>query len=274
MLRTVTDVRSVRSIFVSDVHLGCRHAKAHAFADFLDRHDADYIYLVGDIIDGWRLRKRWYWQPVYNRIFRRLLEMADRGTHVCYAPGNHDSFLRSFIDNIALETVEIADEFIHEAADERRYLITHGDLFDDVEIRAQWLSMLGAYGYDLLMYLNGWMNRLRQLVGLEACCFTKSIKSRVKLAVNFVSKFETRLVEHARANDCDGVICGHVHTPTVIEMDSINYFNTGDWVENCSALLEYHDGRMEIVNPATTPEKLLAPAIQERELGVATRQIA
>jgi len=252
---SLIEVRHVRSIFVSDVHLGCRYANAQAFADFLSRHEADYVYLVGDIIDGWRLRKRWHWQPVYNAILSRLVQMSENGTRVCYAPGNHDAFLRPFIETLSLGVVEIADEFIHDTADNRRYLITHGDLFDDVEIRAQWLSMLGAFGYDLLVSLNGWLNVFRSLLRMKERCYTKSIKSKVKLAVNFVSRFEERLIRHAESNDCQGVICGHVHTPAINELDNVTYFNTGDWVENCTALLEYHDGQMEIVNPVASVQR-------------------
>lgn len=259
-----TEVRHVRSIFVSDIHLGCRYANAQAFADFLDRHEADHVYLVGDIIDGWRLRKRWHWQPVYNTILCRLVEMSDNGARICYAPGNHDAFLRSFVESFTLDFVEIADEFIHHAACNRRYLVTHGDLLDDVEIRAQWLSMLGAVGYDLLVTLNGWLNVVCRLLRLKERCYTKSIKSKVKLAVNFVSRFEERLMRHAESKDCQGVVCGHVHTPTITEVDNITYFNTGDWVENCTALLEYHDGQMEIVNPLSSV-RLYRPQSVEHE---------
>lgn len=255
------EVRHVRSIFVSDLHLGCRYANAEAFCDFLSRHQAEYVYLVGDILDGWRLRKRWHWQPVYNDILRRLIEMAQDGTRVCYTPGNHDAFLRSFTQWLGLDAIEIADEFVHEGADEQRYLVTHGDKFDDVEIRAQWLSMLGSLAYDMLVGINGWMNSLRKLVGLEATSFTKSVKSRVKLAVNFVSRFEARLLEHARETGCQGVICGHVHTPAISQLEDVTYFNTGDWVENCTALLEYHDGHMEIVNPVASGQRKRPPAI-------------
>jgi UDP-2,3-diacylglucosamine pyrophosphatase LpxH len=176
------------------------------------------------------------------------------GSQIRYTPGNHDAFLRSFCQDFGF--LEIADELVHRSADNRYYLVTHGDQFDNVELRAQWLSVLGSFGYDLLIWTNRIINRLRRWLRFDACAFSSTVKARVKQAVKFISKFEERLAEHARKHKCDGVICGHIHTPTIAECDGITYCNTGDWVENCSALVEYHNGKMEILHFSPAEHKL------------------
>ncbi len=251
--------RPIRAIFISDTHLGCRYAQAEALLAFLERHQPHYLYLVGDIIDGWRLRRSWHWEPIYNRILRRLLELSAVGVKVCYAPGNHDSFLRHFLEDFG--RLEIADEFIHEGSDGRRYLITHGDQFDNVELRSQWLSIIGSFAYDSLVWLNGVVNRVRRCFGRSHWPFSATLKQRVKQAVTFVSNFERRLAQHALDRRCDGVVCGHIHTPALREEHGITYCNTGDWVEHRTALLEYDDGTLEVVHldeqghEATPPER-------------------
>jgi UDP-2,3-diacylglucosamine pyrophosphatase LpxH len=222
----------VRSIFVSDVHLGCRYARAEALLDFLKQHNPEYVYLVGDVIDGWQLKRRWHWRSEYNQIFHRLLELARHGTRICYAPGNHDSFLRDFLQDFGL--VEVADQFIHQAADDSRYLVLHGDQFDNVELRAPWLSVVGGIAYDALLWADRQINRLRCWFGWERRAYSARIKASVKGAVKFVSRFEDRLAQHAQAENCDGVICGHIHTPTITRHDGFTYCNTGDWIENCT----------------------------------------
>jgi UDP-2,3-diacylglucosamine pyrophosphatase LpxH len=235
----------VRSIFVSDVHLGCRYAQAEALLSFLMQHNPEYVYLVGDVIDGWQLKRRWHWRSEYNQIFHRLLELARRGTRICYAPGNHDSFLRHFLQDFGL--VEVADQFIHQAADDSRYLVLHGDQFDNVELRAPWLSVVGGIAYDVLLWADRQINGLRRWFGWERRAYSARIKARVKGAVRFVSRFEDRLARHAQTEHCDGVICGHIHTPTITRHKGFTYCNTGDWIENCSALVEHSDGRMQIL---------------------------
>ena len=249
----------VRSIFVSDVHLGCRYAHADALLDFLKQHDPEYVYLVGDVIDGWQLKRRWYWQPEYNQIFYRLIELSRQGTRVCYAPGNHDSFLRHFLQDFGL--IEVADQFIHRAADDSRYLVLHGDQCDDVELRAPWLSVVGSIAYDVLLWADRQINRLRRWFGWQRRSYSANVKARVKGAVRFISRFEDRLAKRALAEQCDGVICGHIHTPTITRHEGITYCNTGDWVENCSALVEHHDGRMQILRFAPCADP---PAFKEQ----------
>ncbi|MCG8583687.1 MAG: UDP-2,3-diacylglucosamine diphosphatase [Pirellulales bacterium] len=236
--------KQYRSIFVSDIHLGCKHAQAEAFLGFLQSHDADHLYLVGDIIDGWKLRKTWRWSDVYHAIFRRLLDMAERGTQVYFTPGNHDAFFRDYLHHFGF--VNIADQFIHTAADESRYLVTHGDRFDKVEQEMQWLSKIATHGYDLLLSTNYWLNRLRGK-GQNYYAFCGAVKRKIKFLVQHVSQFETLLAKHADEQACDGVICGHIHSPKIEKLETIAYCNTGDWVENCSALVEHDDGSLEIL---------------------------
>ncbi|WP_425617480.1 UDP-2,3-diacylglucosamine diphosphatase [Anatilimnocola sp. NA78] len=238
--------RRVRSIFLSDLHLGCRYSRAGELLALLDRHEPDYLYLVGDIIDGWRLKRRWHWQPEYSQLLQRIIELAGRGVQIRYTPGNHDAFLRPFINDFGF--VEIADEFVHETIDGQRLLVLHGDQFDTVEIRAQWLSVLGSFAYDSLLFAANIANRLQRWAGCEPSDWTGNLKRRVKQAVRFVSNFEERLARHARETGCDGIVCGHVHTPTATRLQEVRYFNTGDWVENRSALLEYTDGSFELLH--------------------------
>lgn len=245
-----------RSVFVSDVHLGCRFARAERFLNFLETQNPERLYLVGDFIDGWRLRTRWHWEDSYWKILRRLISLADQGTEIFYTPGNHDDFLRSFLGNFA--SVRIANEFLHETADGRRFVVLHGDRFDDVEARARWLSYLGGLAYDGIVSLNGAVNLGRKLLGMPEWQFSSSIKQRVKKAVMFVSHYEERLAAHAKSLDACGVICGHIHTPCVRHTRGVLYCNTGDWVEHCTALVEYRDGRLKLLQdlgaaPAVAP---------------------
>jgi UDP-2,3-diacylglucosamine pyrophosphatase LpxH len=248
--------RYVRSIFVSDVHLGSKHAQAEAFLSFLNDYDSDYVYLVGDFIDGWRLRRVWHWAPVYNQIIGRLLEVSRRGGRVFYTPGNHDAFLRDFASD--WQPIAIADEFVHETADGRRFLVTHGDLFDTVEICARWLSVVGAVAYNALLSLNRMANLLRSPRPSRAYAFSSRVKQSVKRVVRHVSHFEERLQERARAVNCDGIICGHIHTPALRKRDGITYCNTGDWVENCTALVEHPNGTLELLEPLLDKGTFLA----------------
>ncbi len=238
--------RRVRTIFVSDVHLGWKKANANAFLDFIRRHEADYVYIVGDLIDGWRLKRLRDWQPVYSRILCRFVQMSSAGTRVYYAPGNHDAFMRNFVHDFGI--VEIADEFIHDTADGLRYLVTHGDQFDAIECRARWLSMFGAGVFDMLSASNYLINLLRGALRLKPCDYCTPLKTRVKQRVVFTDKFRKKLVRYVEEKDCDGIICGHTHWPKLSRLNDIVYCNTGDWVDNCTAAVEHEDGRLELVN--------------------------
>lgn len=236
----------VRAIFVSDLHLGCRAADAEGFLHFIESYQAASIYIAGDFLDGWRLRRRWHWQPVYTQILRRLIELAESGAQIYYTPGNHDEFLRHFLYDFGL--VQIADEFVHQACDGRRYLVTHGDKFDAIEAKAGWLSRLGTWCDDVLAWLHRGVDRCRAACGLSPSQWSAAVKGRVKQAVRLVSDVELGLVRHAESRHCDGVICGHLHTPTLAWRGETIYANAGDWVENSTAIVEHWDGRLELIH--------------------------
>jgi len=235
-----------RTLFVSDVHLGCRYAQAERFLEFLEGVHADQIYIVGDFIDGWRLSRRWHWQRAYIQILKRLVQLTAQGTQVFYAPGNHDEFLREFCHDFGMMTV--ANQFIHTTADGRQFVVLHGDQFDDVERGAKWLSVVGAFAYDQLVSVNGAVNTLRRWFQLEDCRFSSKVKVWAKQAVQFISDFEERLVCHAKELECDGVICGHIHVPRIDQLGGVTYCNTGDWVEHCTALVEHESGELELID--------------------------
>lgn len=236
--------RAVRSLFVSDVHLGCRHSQASEFLSLIEEFEPSYLYVVGDFIDGWKLKRKWLWPPAYDRILQRLMQLKRAGTRLLYTPGNHDAFLRGFLANFGV--VEIRDRFVHTGADGRRFLVTHGDQFDRVEAGMPWLSLVSSYAYDIMLSSNRLLNRLRGKKH-DPYAFCGAIKRSVKRLVSHVSEFEGLLIQNAREEKCDGIICGHIHAPRIVDVDGLAYCNTGDWVENCSALVEYHDGGFELI---------------------------
>jgi UDP-2,3-diacylglucosamine pyrophosphatase LpxH len=246
----------VRTVFVSDIHLGCRHAQAAAFLDFLESVEPRQLYLVGDFIDGWKLRRRWRWNPVYSRILLRLSEMAHGGTRLFFTPGNHDDFLREPIlrEVVSRGLVRIRDEFVHSLADGRRFLVLHGDRFDTVECGAKWLSMLATIAYDGLLTANSLFTRIGRAFSLhdrgdggrKSFALGAAVKRNIKRIVTYISRFESRLIDHAVAQQCVGIICGHIHSPALVLREGVMYCNTGDWVENCTALVEHDSGRLEL----------------------------
>jgi UDP-2,3-diacylglucosamine pyrophosphatase LpxH len=239
--------RQVRSLFVSDIHLGCKHSRAEEFLEFLKRYQPQYLYVIGDFIDGWRLKRRWRWLPEYDDILKHLLALRSAGTELFYTPGNHDSFLREFLSHLGSEKlVKVRDQFVHIAADERRFLVTHGDKFDWVEINAPWLSVLATHVYSMMLTIDCWLQHLRG-GPRDRYAFCGAIKQRVKMLVKHVSEFERKLVESARCQRCHGIICGHIHVPRIGQLDDLAYLNSGDWVENCTALIEYQNGDFELV---------------------------
>lgn len=259
--------RQIRTIFVSDVHLGCMHSRAEEFLEFLKSHNPESLYLVGDLIDGWKLRKKWRWPESYNAILSRVEELSAAGTEVFYTPGNHDNFLRDFGKRFGFVT--LSDEFVHVTADGRRFLIIHGDQFDKFETGAQWLSVLASFAYDVLLTANSLFNRVFKRKGRAKFTLSSAVKSQVKHLMRFISDYEQKLASHARKKLCEGIICGHIHAPNILDIDGINYCNTGDWVEHCSALIEYSDGEMEIVYhdqnvaPVQKPIRISRPVEQK-----------
>jgi len=243
-----------RTVWISDVHLGTRGCNADMLIDFLDHVDCDTMYLVGDIIDGWRLKKKFYWPDSHNDIVWRILKSAKRGTRIVYIPGNHDEMFRQFT-GLNFGGVEIRRSVIHETADKRRLLVLHGDEFDAVMLAHRWLAFVGDAAYTFLMRLNWIVNKVRRRFGLPYWSLSKIAKHKVKNAVEFIGRFEELVARAARNRGVNGVVCGHIHTAENREIEGVQYFNDGDWVESCTALVEFGDGQMEILYWADEIEK-------------------
>lgn len=248
-----------RTIWISDTHLGTSGCQAELLLDLLKSTDCETLYLVGDIIDGWQLRKGWYWPPRHNDVVRCVLKKAKHGTRVVYIPGNHDEAFRDYV-GLNFGGIELLPETIHQTADGRRLLILHGDEFDGVVLYARWLAFLGDSAYTLLLKLNGLLNRVRKLRGLPYYSLSAKIKKRVKNAVQFISSFEQAVAHAAVERGADGVVCGHIHTAEIRQIGNVTYYNDGDWVESCTALVEHSDGRMEILDWARHKQSLAAQA--------------
>jgi len=257
--------RRCRTIWLSDTHLGTAGCKAEYLLDFLRHHDCDTLYLVGDIVDGWQLRKGWYWPRAHNDVVQKLLRKARKGTRVVFVPGNHDEFARQFV-GLAFGDIEVMDEAVHHTADGRRLWVVHGDRFDAVIQRARWLAFVGDSLYTLTLVLNHWFNRLRSRMGLCYWSLSQYLKHRVKNAVSFISDFEGALAEEARRRGFDGVVCGHIHKAEIREIDGVLYCNDGDWVESLSALVETPEGRLELVFWDRAPLASSQAAPRSREL--------
>lgn len=236
-----------RTIWISDLHLGTPGCNAELLFDFLRSVECQTLYLVGDIIDGWQLRKGWYWPPRHNDIVRCVLKLAKRGSRVVYIPGNHDEAFRDYA-GLHFGGVELLLEEVHVTADGRRLLVLHGDLFDNVVLYARWLAFLGDHAYTLLLKSNHFVNALRRLFGLPYWSLAAHLKKRVKNAVQFISRFEEVVAHAALDRGVDGIVCGHIHSAEVRQFGEITYYNDGDWVESCTALVEHFDGRMEILD--------------------------
>jgi UDP-2,3-diacylglucosamine pyrophosphatase LpxH len=235
-----------RSLFISDLHLGTKGAQAEALLEFLREHDAETIYLVGDIVDGWRLRSSWYWPQAHNDVIQKLLRKARKGARIVYVPGNHDEFLREFC-GLHFGDIEIAETTMHDAADGRRYLVMHGDAFDLVVRHARWLAFLGDWAYVAALALSTRINIVRRRLGFTYWSLSAWAKAKVKNAVSFIGRFEETLAAEAKRHGVDGVICGHIHSAAMRDFGGFTYINTGDWVESCTAVVEHRDGRMEII---------------------------
>jgi len=239
-------MRHYRTLFISDVHLGARGCQAELLLDFLRWHDADTICLVGDIVDGWRLRATWYWPQAHNDVVQKLLRKARKGARMIYVPGNHDEFLRGYYGT-HFGGIEVAERHIHAGADGRRYLVIHGDHFDLVVTQARWLAHLGDHAYTIAIVVNRIFNNLRRRLGFGYWSLSQWAKQKVKNAVNYIGEFEKTLVLEARRSGADGVICGHIHHAAIRDDFGITYINCGDWVESCTAIAEHQDGRFEII---------------------------
>jgi len=240
------DKRRFRSIWISDVHLGTRGCQAKMLLDFLKNTESEYLYLVGDIIDGWRLKKTWYWRQAHNDVVQKLLRKARKGTRLIYIPGNHDENFRDFAGH-RFGRVAVLNQARHVTADGRRLLVLHGDQFDGVVKYAKWLAFVGDGAYTAALSMNYWFNLLRRKMGFSYWSLSAYLKHKVKNAVEYISRFEDAVVEEARRRGVDGVVCGHIHNAEIRDFDGLVYHNCGDWVESCTALVEHADGTMEIL---------------------------
>lgn len=235
-----------RSIWISDIHLGTVGCQAGHLLEFLKHTDSRYLYLVGDIIDGWAMKRRWYWHQQHNDIVQKILRKARKGTRVAFIAGNHDEAARQFL-GLAFGGITIADEAIHTTARGKRLLVIHGDQFDGVVQCAKWLAYVGDYLYDLTLKLNRGFNWVRRKIGLPYWSLSQYLKHKVKNAVSYISSFEEAVAREARSRGVDGVVCGHIHRPEIREIEGILYCNDGDWVESLSALVETHDGELKLL---------------------------
>jgi UDP-2,3-diacylglucosamine pyrophosphatase LpxH len=252
MAKTVAISRTrprYRTVWISDVHLGTPACKAEALADFLKHTDCEQLYLVGDIVDGWRLRTQFYWPQSHSNVIRRILTKAKRGTQVTYVVGNHDEFLRKFLAfDLRLGNIRIVNEHMHNTADGRRLLVTHGDRFDVITRYHRWLALAGDVAYNGAMRASHLINQARSLAGLEYWSLADFAKRRVKSAVNIVSDYEQTVARECRSRRFDGVVCGHIHHAQIRDIEGIQYHNCGDWVDSCTALAEDHGGNICILH--------------------------
>lgn len=258
---------AVRAIFISDVHLGTRACQAESLLDFLRTHESDYLYLLGDIVDFWAMNRSVHWAPAHNTVVQKILRRARHGCKVIFIPGNHDEALREH-NGIAFGEILIKDEHVHTTADGRRYWLIHGDEYDQVTRHHRWVAHLGDVAYNTLVRVNLQISRLRRMLRRPGYWSLAGFaKQKVKKAVGFIFDFEDTVAHAARQRGVDGVICGHIHWASDRRIGDIHYLNCGDWVDTCSAIVEHHDGRLEVIPwgharraPALAPDRP-APAL-------------
>ncbi|WP_048438681.1 UDP-2,3-diacylglucosamine diphosphatase [Caenimonas sp. SL110] len=252
----------LRTVFISDIHLGTPGCQAEALLDFLKHHRCDNLYLVGDIVDGWQLRRRWYWPQAHNDVVQKVLRAARKGCRVVFVPGNHDEFARQFVGH-QFGGIQVRSEAVHVTADGHQLWVIHGDYFDGVVQCAKWLAHVGDNLYEFTLRLNRHLNHLRIRLGLPYWSLSAYLKHKVKKAMNYVTDFEQAVAHEARRRGHDGVVCGHIHRAEMRLIDGTLYCNDGDWVESRTALVEHFDGRLEIISwspriaPSTRAQKRL-----------------
>jgi len=238
--------RRYRTVWISDLHLGSLGCQADMLLDFLRSVECDTLYLVGDIIDGWRLKRSWYWPQAHNDVVQKILRKARKGTRVVFIPGNHDEFARQYI-GLHFGGVEVEREVVHKTADGRRMLVTHGDEFDAIVRYAKWLAVIGDNAYMFTLVLNQWLNRIRTRMGFSYWSLSAYLKYKVKNAVKFIADYEEAVAGMVARRGLDGIVCGHIHHPETRQIGDVLYCNDGDWVESCSALVEDQDGNLDIL---------------------------
>lgn len=235
-----------RALFLSDIHLGTKGCQAELLLSFLKQHEAEYIYLIGDIFDGWRLRKGWYWPQSHNDVVQKILRKARKGSKIIYIPGNHDEVMRSYFGT-HFGGIEVKESDIFEGVTGKKFLIIHGDQFDVVIKNAKWLAHVGDWAYETVLGLSALLNKFRSLWGGQYWSLSRWAKYKVKSAVNFIGDYEDILSSEAKKHGADGIICGHIHHPTIKQINNVSYLNTGDWVESCTAIVENFDGEFELI---------------------------
>lgn len=235
-----------KSVFISDVHLGTRGSKSELLLDFLKDTECDNLFLVGDILDGWRLKKGWFWPESHSTVIQKILRMARKGTRIIYIPGNHDEFMRNFLEH-SFGNIELHNETEYVALNGKKYIIVHGDKFDIVTMNMKWIAHVGDWAYTSLLNINTIIHWMRSYLRLPYWSLSKWAKNKVKEAVNFISNYERSLVNYARIKHVDGIICGHIHSANMVIVDGIEYKNCGDFVESCTALVEHINGTWELV---------------------------
>lgn len=238
--------RTYRTLFISDVHLGTRSAQAEMLLDFLRHTEAETIYLVGDILDFWRIKRGAIWPQAHNDVLQKLLRKARKGTRIVYIPGNHDEGIRDYA-GMHFGAIEIERQALHTTAAGKRFIVLHGDEYDVVVRYARWLAFLGDRGYEFALWCNQPLNLIRRRLGLGYWSLSAYLKLRVKTAVSFIGAFEKNLAEEARRHQVDGVICGHIHHAANRDIEGVHYINTGDWVESCTAVAETDDGELHLI---------------------------
>jgi UDP-2,3-diacylglucosamine pyrophosphatase LpxH len=235
-----------RSIWISDIHLGTTGCQAELLLEFLKHTESDELYLVGDIIDGWQLKRRWYWHQHHNDVVQKVLRKARKGTKVVYVAGNHDEFARHFL-GLAFGDITIVDEAVHTTKQGKKLLVIHGDQFDAVVQYAKWLAYLGDCLYSVALEANRIFNRVRRMLKMPYWSLSQYLKHRVKNAVSYINAFEEAVAHEAKRRGMDGVVCGHIHRPEIRDIDGVTYYNDGDWVESLSALVETEEGEMKLI---------------------------
>ena len=263
----------VRTVWISDLHLGTPGCQALALLEFLRRVECDTLFLVGDIIDGWQLRRQWYWPQAHNDVVQKLLRKARKGTRVIFVPGNHDEFARRYAQH-SFGGIEVEQEWIHTLADGRRLWVTHGDLFDGVIQCAKWLAHVGDWAYEFTLRLNSRLNSLRARLGLPYWSLSRFLKLKVKRAVSYVGQFEEAVAREARQRGVDGVVCGHIHHAEMRMVNGVLYCNDGDWVESLTALVEHDDGRLAIIDCSAQRRGAHAAAARTAAAGAVAPEIA
>ncbi|WP_323031163.1 UDP-2,3-diacylglucosamine diphosphatase [Brachymonas denitrificans] len=260
-------MQQVQSIFISDIHLGTRACQADRLLDFLQEHHAENIFLIGDVVDFWAMSRNIYWTQAQNHVVQKLLQRARAGTRVVLIPGNHDEILREYCQTVFLE-IDVQRELVHQTVDGKRYLLIHGDQFDQVTQHHKWVAVLGDKAYEALVNLNTWLSWVRRKLGISGYwSLAGYAKRKVKTALNFIFDFEDSATHHARERNLDGVICGHIHWATIREIDGLQYVNCGDWVDSCTAIVEHLDGRLEQITwderePSRIPASTMGAAVE------------